>query len=64
METTNYILSIIEAHPAITSIYLSQQVFQLTLREELPTIISTQEWSNDWCEARDASNQVLVHFKA
>jgi len=64
METTDYILSIIEVHPAISIIYLSHQVFQTTFRDQLPVNVSAHEWSEDWCEGRNSSGEALVHFRA
>lgn len=63
METTDYVLSIIAAHPTMSSIYLSQQVFHTTFRDQLPQAISIQEWNEDWCEGRNESGEILVHFK-
>lgn len=63
METTDYVLSIIEAHPAIVGIFLSQEAFQTFLKDKITPGISIQEWSEDWCEGRNESGEVLVRFK-
>ena len=63
METTTYILAIINDNPSVVNVVLSSTAFVSVFKDQLPSSITVQEWNEDWCEGRDVDNSTVIRFR-
>lgn len=60
MDCTEYLLAIIEAHPATAQLFLQQGA--VCDIDALPQGVTVDPWGESYSEARDAEDHVLVRF--
>lgn len=62
MDSTDYIIAILEAHPSVTMLHM--QVGAMFDPARLPSHVAIDAWEETYSEGRNAEDFVVVRFNA
>lgn len=63
MPLTEYVLSMLEMNPNVSSLLIGQERFAELEVEQLPEGITAEEWDEDYSAGMDADGEAVVTFR-